>query len=71
MNIVTDVLIISLLISVSVTLWYLHLVVRHLNSLPYFIKNLNKYNLLSYVMSKIAECVAASHLSLHCLLRPV
>ena len=34
---VTDVLIIDHLISVSVTLPYLPLVFRHLNSLPYFI----------------------------------
>ena len=58
MIIVTDVLIIDHLISVSVTLPYLPLVFRHLNSLPYFILSLNKYNLLPNVVSKIAGQVA-------------
>ena len=42
----TDLLIIDHLIYVFVTLPYLHLVFRHLNSLPYLISNLNKYSLL-------------------------
>ena len=61
----------------SVTLPYLPLVFRHLNSLPIFILNLNKYNLLPNVVSKKAGRVAnsvepdetphfASHLGLHC-----
>ena len=37
MIIVTDLLIIDYLISVSVTLQYLPLVVKHLNALPYII----------------------------------
>ena len=52
MIIITDLLIIDHLISVSVSLPYLPLVLRHLNSLPYFIKILNK--LLPTVVSKIA-----------------
>ena len=50
MIIVTDVLIIDHLI--SVTLPYLPLVFRCLNSLPYFILNLNNFNLLPNVVSK-------------------
>ena len=46
MIIITDLLINDHLISVFVTLPYLPLVLRHLNSLPYFILNLNKYSLL-------------------------
>ena len=52
MIIITDLLIIDHLISVFVTLAYLPLVFRHLNSLPYIILNLNKYNLLPIVVSK-------------------
>ena len=54
MIIVTDLLIIDHLISVSLILPYLLLVLRHLSSLPYLILNLNKYNLLPSVVSKIA-----------------
>ena len=83
MIIITDLLIIDHLISVSVTLPFLPLVFRHLNSLPYFIRNFNKYNLLPKLCLKVAEWVAnsvdpdemphfaASHLGLHCLLRPL
>ena len=82
MIIVTDLLIIDHFISMSLTLPYLTLVISHLNSLPYLIQNLNKYNLLPNVASKIAGWVAnsvdpdeavfaASHLGLHCLHRPV
>ena len=49
MIIITDFLMIDHLISLSVTLPYLPLVFRHLNSLPY------KYKLLPTVVSKIAD----------------
>ena len=52
MIIITDLLTIDHLISVFVTLPYLLLVFRHLNSLPYIISYLNKYNLLPIVVSK-------------------
>ena len=52
MIIITDLQIIDHLISVFVTLLYLPLVFRHLNSLPYFILNLNKYSLLPIAVSK-------------------
>ena len=47
-----DLLVIDHLISASVTLAYLPLLFKHLNSLPYFIQSLNKYNLLPGVVSK-------------------
>ena len=52
MIIFTDLLITDHLISVSDTLQYLALVFRHLYSLVYFIWNLNKYNLLTNVVSE-------------------
>ena len=54
MIIVTDLLVIDHLISVPFTLPYLPLEFRHLNYLSYFINDLNKYNLLPNVVSKIA-----------------
>ena len=60
MIIITDLLIIDHLISVSVTLLYLPFIFRHLNSIPYFIWNLNKFNLLPTIVSKITGWVANS-----------
>ena len=51
MIIITDLLIIDHFISVSVTSPYLPFVFRHLNSLPYLIKDLKKkYSFLSTVV---------------------
>ena len=74
MIIITDLLIIDHLISVFVTLPYLPLVFRHINSLPYVIYNLNKYNFLPNAVSKNNWTGANSvnpDEGLHCLLRPV
>ena len=59
MAIITDLLIIDHLISAFVTLPYLPLVFRHLNSLSYFYLKFES-NILPTVVSKIAVLVANS-----------